>query len=767
MSGQVHQSAAEAAQALTQDLASVLKTQRNIDLNSDPSLRPESLNVPQTLLNLVQTLNTADFVKEAEALETVHYKTTLSPNHNGLGITEGTTPSRAQHDEILFLAKAWLQSIKSSHAAPNFLEVSPNSVEGREPMTLTQKILLQHYLPSPAADTSSIQTLPTGSVISIGIDWILASELSWDAMVATYKAINSPGIFRNDRLWIAGDHVVHPTIRNEPKVKRFVDKAEAAKYEFLLTEYQGMNYSIMHTEFARERAEPGMIAIGSNSHTCSAGAVSALSFGLGTADVNDDLVVEFDGEGKKYLSVDARFAICNMCTEWGAITGIFVPDSITRDYVARRRRKANKSSSLYFKPDPNAQYAETFKIDLSRIEAGVAIYPNPDDVVPVSEKAGFPLDGVFIGACTTTEEELVLGALVLQAGLKKELPLAKGKRHYVPGSLPIVETLRGLHLLDVYEKAGFTRGPPGCSLCLGLSAEKAKSGETWLSSQNRNFKNRMGAGSFGHLSSAAVCAASAFSMTVTSPAELLKQIDVGFWNSYKAKSIPERVPDIPYVEPLPQPHPQEDDSLPTRPSHVTQDEPIHIESKIIVLEDFVDTDALAPGEALTACETEEEFAKYCLVHTHPDFRAKVAAGSTVVVAGEAFGIGSSREQAVSALKGAGVKAVVAKSFAFIYSRNQPSLGLLGIVMPESSGFYQKATEGKSIDIDVEERLIKIDGEGEWSFQLSAIEEGLLKNKGIAQAYSLFGRGMWDKFLGEETKQEKSKVTSKGDERLQW
>lgn len=215
-------------------------------------------------------------------------------------------------------------------------------------------------------------------------------------------------------------------------------------------------------------------------------------------------IVEFAGDGLEYLSCDARFAICNMCTEFGAITGVFTPDGVTQQYIGRRRRKANRSNSVYFKPDPDAAYASRHKIDLAAVEPSVAVYPNPDDVVPVSEKAGTKLDGVFIGACTTTEEELVLAALVLKVGLAKQLPLAKGKRHYVPGSLPIVQRLQELGLLEIYEEAGFTRGPPGCSMCVGLSAEKAAEGETWLSSQNRNFQNRMGKGSFGHLSSAMV-----------------------------------------------------------------------------------------------------------------------------------------------------------------------------------------------------------------------------------------------------------------------
>lgn len=362
-------------------------------------------------------------------------------------------------------------------------------------------------------------------------------------MARIHKDLGSPGIWRNDRFWLAGDHVVHPDVASNPKIKAMIEASERAKKAFKMTEYQGMNYTIMHTEFVRERVEPGMLAIGADSHTCSGGAVGCLAIGLGTADVMMTLalgetwfkipesiliefvgkpafgmsgkdvilhilkelkrntvaaerIVEFTGEGLKYLSCDARFAIANMCTEFGAITGMFVPDQITSEYIARRRRKANKTNSLYFKPDPDAHYAGRYTINLSEVEASIAIYPKPDNVVPVSEQGGTKLDGVFIGACTTTEEELVLAALVLKVGLERKLPLAKGKRHYVPGSLPIVEKLKELGLLDVYEAAGFSRGPPGCSYCVGLSAEKASQGETWLSSQNRNFENRMGKGWF-------------------------------------------------------------------------------------------------------------------------------------------------------------------------------------------------------------------------------------------------------------------------------
>lgn len=129
----------------------------------------------------------------------------------------------------------------------------------------------------------------------------------------------------------------------------------------------------------------------------------------------------------------------------------------------------------------------------------MALYPSPDDVVPVSNPAiaGKVLDGCFIGACTTAEEDLIIGAMVLEIGLKNGIvPVKKGKRRVVPGSLPILHRLKELGFVDVYEKAGFTVGVPGCSYCVGMGADRAGEGEVWLSSQNRNFENRMGKGMF-------------------------------------------------------------------------------------------------------------------------------------------------------------------------------------------------------------------------------------------------------------------------------
>lgn len=163
--------------------------------------------------------------------------------------------------------------------------------------------------------------------------------------------------------------------------------------------------------------------------------------------------------------------------------------------MQKRRHPRYKTASNFSKPDNDAHYVETHEIDLGQVHSFIAKHPKPDDVVPVSECEGMHLDGCFIGACTTTEEDLILGALVLEQGLRSGLkPIDKGKRRVVPGSMPIQRRLRELGFLDIYETCGFTIGVPGCSYCVGMSADQAKPGEVWLSSQNRNFENRMGKG---------------------------------------------------------------------------------------------------------------------------------------------------------------------------------------------------------------------------------------------------------------------------------
>lgn len=193
--------------------------------------------------------------------------------------------------------------------------------------------------------------------------------------------------------------------------------------------------------------------------------------------------------------------------------------------------------------------------------------------------------------------------------------------------------------------------------------------------------------------------------------------------------------------------PQHDQPLPlTSPTVATQSSPMIITSKIQTLGDFIDTDALAPNEAISNPHiTTRELGSYCLKYTHPDFHTKIAAGMTVVVAGRAFGVGSSRENAVTALQGAGVSCVIARSFAFIYRRNQANLGFLGVIVDDDD-FYALAQDRVEITVDVSQRKVRVRDQ-EFRFELSRIEERLVGMGGMTSAFRRWGKGVFEGLTG--------------------
>ncbi|KAL5365338.1 hypothetical protein BJX96DRAFT_181541 [Aspergillus floccosus] len=770
---------------------------RNIAVSSAPFEHAHSDNILGRISAIADILNDLGHDRESTALRDVLAICKEPEDLGGLGLVDLTgyqSVTAEQEAGIIFLISAWLESLNSTDRAKSRPPCLTVRLPGRRGMTLSEKIFALH-------DINGKGWVAPGELIRVDVDWVIASEASWAAMERTYNDLGKPGIFRNDRFWLAGDHVVDPRVNKLPKVQALINASERAKRVFKMTDYQGLNYTILHTEFYRERAQPGMIVIGSDSHTCSSGAVGCLAIGLGAADVTMPLVtgetwikvpesvnirltgtlrpgisgkdtilyvlqqlkrntvaaeriVEFTGAGAKHLSSDARFAICNMTTEFGGITGVFVPDQITSDFIGKRKLPRHRDASIYFQPDDDAQYTETHEVDLSKVCSFMARYPNPDDVVPVTDHEGMRLDGCFIGACTTAEEDLILGALVLEQGLKKGMkPVSRGKRKVVPGSMPILHRLRALGLAEVYEAAGFEIGVPGCSYCVGMSADQAAPGKVWLSSQNRNFENRMGKGSFGNLASAATVAASSFEMKLRDPGALLDQIDLDRWHNLRGISAesPKRTDSYgpTYVEPrsysareIQNKHPLRSQSEAQTVSSTGGKEGDIMTGKVQRLGDFIDTDALAPAGFLIEMKNKEMAGQHCLQYTHPNFRQRVKEGFNIVVAGKAFGCGSSREEAVMVLLGCGVQCVIAKSFAFIFQRNMPNLGLLGITLTDDD-FYEAAQDSIEISIDFRDGVICV-GDKHFMFQLSQMERELFQYGGIASAFQKFGKHLFER-----------------------
>ncbi|OQV02420.1 Aconitase domain-containing protein [Cladophialophora immunda] len=644
----------------------------------------------------------------------------------------------------------------------------------RRPMTACQKILVHHAL---GLETPYVEP---GTVIRVAPDWFLASEVAWFGMNKNYERMGRPGIRRRDRFWLAGDHVVDPRVNHRAYEKSLIEACDQIAKEMDLGDnYAGHNTTIMHTEYYRSRCQPGMLVIGADSHTSSAGALGSLAIGVGATDMILQLVtgetylevpeivrinfinkpplgtsgkdvilgvmrklrrntvaagrlVEYTGEGLQYLSCDARFAIANMTTEFGGIGACIVPDGVTMQYIQRRRDPRHKSDSLYFRPDDDAQYAETFDVDLSELEHFIALYPSPDNVVPVSEAEQQlqHLQGVFIGACTTTEEELILAALVLKEAMSQgRKPVAPGLRRVTPGSNSIINRLKELNLLEVYEQAGFEIGAPGCSYCVGMGVDKAGKGEVWLSSQNRNYRDRMGPGSIANITSAATVAVSSFSMSLQSPTDILGKINMAEFDDMRRYGAQEPRASPQYVEPelLAAGPTKGDTDLASTEEKPPPSLPESIRGRVQRFGDNVDTDSIIPTDKCHSHLTQEEVAR---------------AGASIVVAEKSFGCGSSREQAPKALMWSGIQAVIAKSYAFIYQRNQVNNGLMGIKLLDDE-FYRLAQEGEEVMIDVHNRQIHCQGRT-WDFRLDRIQEQLLAEGGLISTYERYGPSLFSK-----------------------
>ncbi|KAF2648346.1 aconitase iron-sulfur domain-containing protein [Lophiostoma macrostomum CBS 122681] len=557
------------------------------------------------------------------------------------------------------------------------------------PMGIVEKIIT-----NAALGLTTPEVTP-GQIVCVKVDWTITSELLWAGMEKTYDRMKRPRLYRNDRVWLAIDHIVDPRTNHLPKQKGLISKAEHFQQEAKIIDFLPANTSIMHTDFTRERAQPGHIVVGSDSHTCSAGSMGALAVGFGAADVVMPMVtgetwlrvpevcrinfvgklpygtsgkdvilhilglfkrntiafqraVEYAGDGLCELSMDARFAIANMTTEFGGMGACFEADERTTEWISRRTLPQHKDRGLYFQSDAGAQYAEERTIDLSDVRVTVALFPNPDDVVSVRDCLGMQLDGCFVGACTTTEEDIILGGLVLEAGLSAGLtPTNNGKRRVTPGSLTIVKRLEERGILDAYRQAGFQVGAPGCSYCIGeplfLSGmvatnspgindvDVAGEGEVWLSSQNRNFRNRMGKGSFGNITSASAVAASSFTMEVTDPSFLLSRIDPKRYEKFLGREMV-TLKLAPTVS-----EPRAENSQLQKPilanvssvNTVASGTNRKVRSKVQRFGDNVDTDAIIPAEFMPGIDNAD-LGSHCFEYYRPEFRQRAKDGATIV-----------------------------------------------------------------------------------------------------------------------------------------
>jgi len=363
------------------------------------------------------------------------------------------------------------------------------------------------------------------------------------------------------RIAIIFDHRVPAesakTATNQKKVRAFVAEHGIAKFHDIRGDTGGICHQIL-PECGYVR--PGMVVVGTDSHTTSHGALGAFAFGIGatemasvwalgaalnievpatirvevsgrfpervgpkdlilhligvlTAQGGNFRVLEFAGDAIARLSTSGRLVLCNMSVEAGATSGIVPADVETVRYLREEARVTDPLDLVT--SDPDAVYERTISVDISGLEPLVACPHTVDNVKPVTEVEGTPVHQVVIGSCTNGR----LDDLAEAASIVKGRHVAAGTRMLVfPASARIYAEAMRLGYLADFMAAGAVVMNSGCGPCLGIHEGALGDGETAISTTNRNFKGRMGnPGAEVYLASPAVAAASALTGVITDP----------------------------------------------------------------------------------------------------------------------------------------------------------------------------------------------------------------------------------------------------------
>jgi homoaconitate hydratase len=390
--------------------------------------------------------------------------------------------------------------------------------------------------------------------------------------------------------------------------------------------------------------------------------------------------VEFSGPGLASLSMDARFSISNMSTEWGALVGWFPVDEVTVRYLQGVRERLCASgidrfaeqdienwSKAPLLPDLDASYAVRITLNLEEVTPRVS---GPDTVQVVqslaaTENKRIAIQKAYLLSCVNSRVEDLESAAQALHGKK----VAPGVKFYLGAASGWVQQeaeKRGVWqtLLD----AGANPLPPGCGPCIGLGAGLLEAGEVGISATNRNFKGRMGARDAQcYLASPAVVAASAIAGYIAGPdpVEDLTPARQFMEFARNGKGSSEKV-----------------EILPGFPERVRG-------SLVFLPQNNLNTDAIY-GKDYTYRDdmTPEMMAKVVMENYDPKFAARTRAGD-IIVGGFNFGTGSSREQAVTCLKAKGIPLMIAASFSQTYLRNAYNNGFLCVEVPEFVSRLQK------------------------------------------------------------------------------
>ena len=639
-------------------------------------------------------------------------------------------------------------------------------------MNLTQKIIGSHLVSG---------TMTPGSEIGLRFDQTLTQDATGSMAWLQFEALGIPRVKTDISLSYVDHNTLQMNFRN-PDDHRFL-RTVAAKFGGV---YSGPGTGICHQLHLENFAKPGATLVGSDSHTPTAGGICSLAMGAGglsvalamagepyyipmpkvvrvfltgaltgwasAKDVILELlrrrtvkggvgrVFEYAGPGVATLSVPERATIANMGAELGATGTLFPSDGVTRAFLKAMGREADWRE---LGPDADAAYDEEEAIDLSTLVPLAAQPHMPDRVVPVAELDGLPVEQVCIGSCTNSSyADLKLVAQIL--GGHRINPGTDAM--ISPGSKQVLTMLAQEGLLEPLISSGARLLECSCGPCIGSGGAPVTAGVS-ARTFNRNFEGRSGTKDAKvYLVSPLTAAQAALNGKFTDPAT---------WGTPPAKpELPADPPSIRHLFVFP-PENGEGVEVLRGPNIVALEKFPRLDASGDVLEanvvirlgDNITTDHIMPAgaEILALRSNIPAISEHVFVRVDPDFvkRARAvseAGGNGVIVAGENYGQGSSREHAALAPRHLGVRAVIALSMARIHRANLVNFGILPLVFVNRED-YAKVAQGADIRIPLAEITpggvtnIEIAGVGVLPVRndLSAAELDIIRSGGLLNA----------------------------------
>lgn len=583
--------------------------------------------------------------------------------------------------------------------------------------SLTRKIIEDHYV--------SGSMIP-GEEVFIKVDQTLTHDIN---AVMTYLAFEAIGLDRI-RTECSVSYLDHNLLYVDHKTPDDHIYLQSAAKKFGVHVSRPGN-GICHTVHVSRFGVPGKISMGGDSHTPHGGSIGMLCIGVGGMDVATAMtgvpmrlkmprviqvkltgtlkpgvnakevilemlrrvtikgglgnVYEYTGEGVRNLEVPQRATITNMGAELGATTSIFPADEQVHKFLKAQGREEDYRELL---PDEDAEYDDTIEINLSELEPMISCPHQPDNVIPLKEVEKKPVQQVFIGSCTNASyADIAKAALVFQGHhVNENVSCTCG----IASRQTYKELMRDGYL-DMLLDAGVRMLEISCGPCCAIGQTPATEGIA-VRTSNRNFKGRAGNPNAKiYLVSPESAAATAIMGTFASAEDVMGEEVV------KLKDVQEPeeyiVDDSMIIKPLPEEEAKEVEIVrgPNIKFLPVPDEPTQHLCVPVSLKggDNISTDDITPASAQFSSMRSNIplMSQYCYHRYAPDFaqRAKEL-GKSIIIGGENYGQGSSREHAAINPMYLGVKCVIAKSIARIHKGNLVNHGIVPMLFDDPADY---------------------------------------------------------------------------------